>query len=404
MKSLETDKELTDLIVKTLEVHEEHYVLGSWENFVKMRARRRRLIFWITSTGIAAAFLAGWMGFRILFPEVNTPAVNVARNTTTAVAGDEKPLAADSHKGNEVVKQDAGVNMETVRPVNVFKAEGLSEYNRKDEPLAGEVLQRENSGLGSISGLSFSYTIRQDASLRNNRDNPVPENHGDKFVSLKDTTEFIPYDEPLTHEKKFRFGINVSPGVTSTSTAASYNYAGGVNADIVLAHNLSISTGLQVEHQSVITKSTDGPSWVPQAQSRALLTALDLPVNIMWKFISKKTSSYYIASGVSSVAWLGEKYVNTTYTQKMNTVVNMVGGTPNVSYQLENVSNTSKRSETPLSTFDFAGRVNIIFGYEQNMSSNLRLHVEPYLKIPLSGQAAENLKYTISGITCKISF
>ena len=79
-------------------------------------------------------------------------------------------------------------------------------------------------------------------------------------------------------------------------------------------------------------------------------------------------------------------------------------GVENVTYQLENVKTTEQTTEEPLNTFDFASRVNIIFGFEQHLSSKLFLHVEPYLKIPISEQATQNIKYTTGGITCKISF
>jgi hypothetical protein len=84
--------------------------------------------------------------------------------------------------------------------------------------------------------------------------------------------------------------------------------------------------------------------------------------------------------------------------------VEMNDGVPNVAYQLENVKSVEQETEAPLSTFDFAGRINIIFGFEQHLSSRVFLHLEPYIKIPVSELATQNLKFTTSGITCKISF
>jgi hypothetical protein len=154
----------------------------------------------------------------------------------------------------------------------------------------------------------------------------------------------------------------------------------------------------------VINESSDNPAWLPPGQTQAELVDLDIPLNITWKFLIRKSTCYYLSGGISSVIYLSENYTTTSYTQKMVQNVEMNGGVPDVNYQLENVKTTEQITEDPLNTFDFAGRINIMFGFEQHLSSRLFLHLEPYLKIPVSDLATENLRYTISGITCKVSF
>jgi len=204
--------------------------------------------------------------------------------------------------------------------------------------------------------------------------------------------------------QKIRFGVSFSPGVASTSTASSFNYSGGINADFDLSRIFRLSTGLQVEHQNVRNESSDNPAWIPSGEMQAELVNLDLPLNLTWKFLIRKSTCYYLSGGISSLIYLSEKYTSTSYTQKMVQTVEMSNGMSNVTYQLENVKTIEQEAEAPLSTVDFAGRINIIFGLEQHLSSRLFLHLEPYIKIPVSELATENLKYTISGITCKISF
>jgi hypothetical protein len=82
----------------------------------------------------------------------------------------------------------------------------------------------------------------------------------------------------------------------------------------------------------------------------------------------------------------------------------MLDGVPNVVYQLENVKSVKQTTEAPLSSFDFAGRINITFGIEQPLFSKLTLYFEPFIKIPVSDLATQNLRFTTSGIMCKISF
>ena len=171
-----------------------------------------------------------------------------------------------------------------------------------------------------------------------------------------------------------------------------------------MSRRLLISTGLQIEHQDVINKSSDNPAWIPPEKTQAELVDLDLPLNITWKFLIRKSTCYYLSSGISSVIYLSEKYTSTSYSQKIVQTVEMDGGVPNVTYQLENVKTTEQKTEAPFNTFDFAGRINIMLGFEQHLSSRLFLHLEPYIKIPVSQLATENLRFTTRGITCKISF
>ena len=252
-------------------------------------------------------------------------------------------------------------------------------------------LSSPGSTFGKVSSLSEMH--RSDTS-------------GNKTAYRQAEVKITPENDLLNNKpsQKLRFGVNFSPGVTSTNTASSFTYSGGINADFDLSRSFRLSTGLQVEHQNVISESSDNPAWIPSGQTQAELVDLDLPLNLTWKFLIRKSTCYYLSGGISSVIYLSEKYTSTSYTQKMVQTVEMQDGVSNVAYQLENVKTTEQNTEAPLNTFDFAGRINIMFGFEQHLSSRVFLHLEPYIKIPVSELATENLRYTTSGITCKISF
>ncbi|MPN31492.1 hypothetical protein SDC9_178966 [bioreactor metagenome] len=140
----------------------------------------------------------------------------------------------------------------------------------------------------------------------------------------------------------------------------------------------------------------------------ANLTNLDIPINITWRFLTKGAGkdryNYYVSGGVSSLAYMGERYVRTTYRQEVREEVNMLATGAKMTYQLENFATTSENKEEPLNAFNVAGRINLIFGVERKLTKDLNLHIEPYVKIPLSGLGSENMKFMTSGVTCKISF
>ncbi|MCK9303996.1 MAG: hypothetical protein M0P27_01190, partial [Bacteroidales bacterium] len=110
--------------------------------------------------------------------------------------------------------------------------------------------------------------------------------------------------------------------------------------------------------------------------------------------------------GISSVAYLSEKYTTTTYSQELREFALTAGAGPEEDkiYRLEQVEATSTRSVPKPDDMNIAGRINLSIGFKREITPNLTLHIEPYLKIPVTGLATEKLRFTTSGVTCKISF
>lgn len=429
MKKSETDRELIDLIKDTLDNHEEKYILGSWENFVRRKRRRKRLILWAACTGIAASVLIGWIGFRAITSGLSGSNGDRLKQEVSTL---EAPVEKDTVREHIVLRQVPGVTTENKNTKSSSKssagqsamssnnnyqtsADGLNTTDLTNPIAANRYISDTNKYQeeGRISNL-FPDTVKPGVSVPGyiaDLSDPVteiqiPDTSVDKPIGrqpdINITTENYLSDK--TRSQKFRFGINFSPGVTSTSTSSSINYSGGINADYALSGKFQLSTGLQIEHQNVIQENSGNPAWIPSGQTQASLVDIDLPLNLTWKFLVRKSACYYIAGGISSVIYLSEKYTNTSYTQKMVPNVVMTEGEPIVTYQLENVKTIEQNTEAPLNTFDFAGRVNIILGFEHHLSSDIFLHFEPFIKIPISELATQNLRFTTSGITCKISF
>jgi hypothetical protein len=429
MENSETDRELFDLIKKTLDNYEELYILGSWENFIKKRKRRKKLILWFTVTGIAASLLLGWFGYRFIFPgsisNKNVFNQQVISNLTT-------PTIKDTLKDQIHIRQAPVIQAKDNNKYRISHNQGLQP---KSEPLNKiqttkqirdttdilSIAEVNASELNPIINLSEKTITNQTPDTVNTslqlQDVSVEDvrylsalNKSDSSINNPDykKEEIIATPEKNLSDKrrsqKIRIGVNISPGITSTNTGSSFNYSGGINADFDFSSSLRFSTGIQIERQNVINKNSDNPAWIPPGNTQSELVDLDVPLNITWKFLIKKSTCYYLSSGISSVVYLSEKYTNTSYTQKMVQATEMVDGVPNLVYQLENVKSVEQTTEAPLSTFDFAGRINITLGIQQPLSSKLFLHFEPFIKIPVSDLATQNLRFTTSGIMCKISF
>lgn len=429
MKNLGTDKELIDLIKDSLDNHEENYVLGSWERFNRRRKRRRRRIFWLAGTGIAACLLIGWFGFRAIQsgPSSLINNINEQKISNLEIFSTEKNKTGPSlNEKNPVIKA----------PVKNAPLSGSSKTGKG----TADSKQRENNRLNILNrpdntspvtagrntpehAFSPSEFLKEDLSAYinpydTNRSRrlirPVKSFTGnidadvrDKDLTGRNSENIVIAENDLPDKRQFdklRIGFNLSPGMTSANSLSAFSFSGGINAEYAISGKFLISASLQVERQKVTSESTENPAWLPPEEIRADLIDIDLPVNIKWKFFKKKSDSYYLAGGISSVVYLMERYNNTSYTQKMVPTMEMGAEGPSVQYKLENVKTTEIKTEAPFSTFDFAGRVNIIFGVERLISTGLFLHLEPYVKIPVSGLASQNLKFTTSGLACRISF
>lgn len=405
---METENEVIDIIKKKLENYEEEYVSGAWENFASKQKKKKRIILLKWGTGIAASLLLGWLTFHyiMLNNTINTPErkittieknINIENEKSTAIINNNNTL--DS-AGRSLKTKSTSSDLKSFAETPVIISEskdGFNINNYVDSPdsnrnISDAAVLTESSGKITDT-LKLAYeTNKEEDSLKSNLA-MYPED----FYSEDENK----HDESV-EKRKIRFGISLSPGVNFTETSSSLSFSGGLNTSFRLYRNFELSTGILLEQQSVknYTKNPD----VPSDKSRASLLNFDLPINVTWKFFSNRSKSYYISSGISSLAYLNENYENTTYTQEIREVFTMSGGQESIGYELVTVESNTRNTVPSFQTFDIAGRLNIILGLEQHLTNKIRLHVEPYLRIPVTEMAAENLKFTTSGITCKISF
>jgi len=407
--------------------HEEEYVEGAWENFDAMR-RRKKLIYRLSATGVAAALVLGFLGISVLSqPDSSLPMV--ADNVEQPAMVVEQP-AVNAEQPSVDAEQPVVKKEITLKDVIAQKvtSRGVVAQNVVAKNVAIQNVEPQNVAVQNI--------VNQDVVTRNVAEQKVETQNiatqtestqTAKENNTKDSVILLPaqrynfdegrkLNERKQVEKRIRLGVNLSPGVNSTASSSTFNYAGGVNVEIKLAKNLQLSTGVQLEHQDVENRSSvrsmSQPAmeagavvtYLPPSHISASITNLDIPLNIKWNFINTRSTGYYVAAGVSSLAYLRESYKTTTYRQELREKTLTEGTEKITTFGLENVptitTNTVSQSRTP----DIAGRFNLIFGIEQRISPTLRLHVEPFMKIPLTGLATENLMFTTGGVTFKVSF
>lgn len=426
-KENEIDKQIADKLRRKLNsIPEQEYVAGSWENFKAVSAansailRRARTIrfYRYSAIGVAAILLVGLFLFisdNLSKTAIITP-IAVVENPFQDIESlelviDTPVLAVETPALDKSIKSISSKVLlanqrERARSANNKRIT----QTRKEVLQASESAQAINSVQLSESAQAKESSANKESEAfknsANKEGNALANNHKEALIS-SNNNQIFQNDSKQLDKKPLRFGVNISPGFNSTSTNSgnSLNYSGGVTMDISIAKNLQISTGVQIEHNNVGAESQVRTMGVEPGHIDAVLTNLDIPLNITWHFFSDKNTSYYISGGFSSLAYLNEKYTTTSYSHqiKANTVAQS-GDEQLTTYRIENVEIVKTTTISSPNTLDVAGRVNLIFGYEQKLSPKLNLHIEPFIKIPLTGLASENMRFTTGGVTFKVSF
>ena len=424
MKNNKTDSELFASLKQSLENYEEAYVPGAWEGFLRMQKRRKRSLYLRISAAVAACLIIGSIGtgyFIFNQPEpLKTNIVQIAKNQTDTPNPEKIP---DSKAAPSVGSKKSNPNpIALLRIVSINKPDQSNHIRSRQviEPSKLQVASKDSAR--SVSALLAVADLQKPGS--------VP----DTIKNLRDTLtvkemQYEPSGSQTVKEnihvaaaskRKIRFGINLSPGISTTHSASSFNYTGGVSADIPLFANVQLSTGLQLENQTLVNKTqsmsyadassylqlanSSNPKPIPLNQTETRLINLDLPLNITWKFISQKSQSYYVSTGFSSMVYLKQENKITSYSNQLVPISTLVGGQEVKSYDLVSQASVTKDTFTPDQTFNFAGRLNIILGVERRITERISVHLEPYAKIPVAGLETGSLMNTSSGINFKVSF
>ncbi|MFA5849782.1 MAG: outer membrane beta-barrel protein [Bacteroidales bacterium] len=419
-KDNEIGKELSEQIKDTLAGYEEEYVAGAWENFARKQKyilkkeehRRQRVVFLRYAVGLAACLLLGVIVLNMYQKEPSKEGEQLAGTNSSQIAVIENGSKTDPDQigKNEaqqtnlqqIAKQQITNRQTPIKKTAALQTTSLQTTSKQITPQQTTTPQTTAQQIAAQQTTTPQTTTPQTATA--NTPNTPPSTAPQQAIAV-----ITPVNTPADNAdnrtaRKVRFGINVAQGINSTTTSTAFNYSGGVNVDIPLSKTLALSTGMQIENQSVESKSTVSKTAIPSDNRRASLINLDFPLNIKWKFLSRKSGSYYIAGGISSLAYLSEKYTTTSRKQELREVVSFTGNEPTRTYKLENVETTTTNTAGASNQFDIAGRLNISIGFEKQISPTLYLHIEPFMKIPVSGLASENLIFTTSGITFKISF
>jgi hypothetical protein len=409
MDNVEKDNVIIQKARDYLDNRSQPYIEGAWEDFVEFRRKRkRRRICLKYGIGAAACLSALFITFRAFQPEgesfqpdgeTTIPPVITESHISPGTARPDIPLAElyapEKHaatqrylnKGRDFVPTTRGAKIVDV--ADPLEKKDNPQLTKPIDPGSEEELDRNGK-----EEMRTEKTERKDVLKER-----------DKLKEQERENWKDPSGRMLaTSDDKVRIGLNISPTVHSATSNAAFAFSGGITADIKLTRSLFVTTGLLAEHQQFSSCRPNREFMGIDKSFSGDMVSIDIPLNIGWKFTHHPNRNYYIVGGVSSLAYVSENYQSTERWQEVVEHVRESGGEEFVEYEVVTREATSTESAAPFQNFHPFGRLNLMVGVEQKINSGVSFHVEPYLKIPLSGVGDEAIRITTGGVNFKVSF
>jgi hypothetical protein len=422
---------------------------------------KRRLLMWLW-WGSAAAILLVALGIGIWLnsnPSItknkNSVVKNTIKNNTDSVLVNNSHQVQNNNHTNQSklishTTQDSHVNLSSKKPqyiaktadapklkgmqfeVSSNKESGNNNQLQGNKPVANQTgidvalinKDRSSSNPKETTITGINITKQPDSSATNYAaQKPVP---GKVMIPMaknpdKNLLAFLKADESKTQkptvDKRVKFGVYAATYFNyAKGSDNEFNLGAGISSEIKLAGRLRLLTGIAIAQNSLNYSSV-----IPQAANnylaasiaaqsthlfavanptnpvmttstispvlknyQASLIGLDIPVNLKYQFSKTDT---YVSAGVSSGTYINETY---QYLFTYNTTVK--------------TQDNNDKTESSFSTFDFAKTLNLSFGMGYPLGKSNRLIIEPFLKYPLNGLGAQQIRFGASGVNLKFNF
>ncbi|MGY3211276.1 hypothetical protein [Mucilaginibacter sp. HD30] len=445
---MKDEKDLFYEIENVLHAHEDAYVPGAWEGFVKKKKRRPGLVYLRL---VAAASVLLFLGYAAWLFKPSTPVdkeKNQTKNTTKPpyIYPETNP-AHDSLAINQpVVPQKSGSGKATAPSLLTtplppgFPEQNLNRKVVKDA-VAGVTKTDGNQKPVGTTNIAELLKLKTDSTAVANAIN-ASKNTADQFVVIKDVpvvvkaepkryergAQRLNYDsladlnkpKPFAADKKkdkiLSYALMVSPSVGNQKM----NFGTGVEVAYNINKSFSVSSGIAYAYVNAGSNRNALPgdatrnyslqgynaSYASPSQSlsststqsvkdvKLALSGLEIPLSFQYK----TKGGFFVSAGVSAMSVIGN---DLSYNLISNHAVSSSSANG-----LANAISVVTEETTAKSNEKIAGYVGfytLSAGKKINFGRG-KLNFAPFIKIPFSGVSSENIQLMHGGVQLGFGF
>jgi len=260
-----------------------------------------------------------------------------------------------------------------------------------EKVLVADMLQRRKTKGTSLASLVADEEVKTKTAPKQNRKVIIGISAGSYLNYAKgsegsvNTGVGILSDIPLGKKLKLSTGIALAQNSlkfeSKIPTAATADFNTTIASKAKDAQNDIILPGL-------VNQSFINPVSYSLNNYNASLLGLDVPINLKYS-VFKKKNELYLSAGLSSNFYLEENYTYSyQYTAGMRSTTEQ---------------EDDKAGQSKFQNFDFARMLNFSFGFEQPLTRQTQLSFEPFVKYPLGGQGARDIRFGSVGMNLKLN-
>ncbi len=420
------DKKISDRIKYVFDTYEDDTSDAGWKelrkSFPGTEDKRRPLLYWIsTAAAVALLFIGSWLFFNQDTQE------QVITKVTLPVSS--KPLQDQKEDiSDEVIKHDETVTarksadpvsgivhtslLSTETSATRVENETLSVTTTSAAPIVLTVAENRDSTTVLKDPVYAKADIPEKEVVNAPTDDDYIRQQAERLARIKEIPAAKKSD--VKKDNKVSFGVYAGSFVNySDGSKTSMNTGVGLSSEFKITKKLKIATGIALAQNTLkydklspqesadiylsvpvldepqLTNSfiakTSALSYTVNGYNASLL-GLDIPVNIKYMFIENKRELYLVA-GLSSNYFIDEAY---TY--------NYV----NMGARVE--GDAEEQTTTKTSSFDFARMLNFSVGFGYPVGKQSKLSLEPFIKYPLGGLGAQDIRFGSAGLNLKLNF
>lgn len=432
------DKKLAKKIRDSFEANEEPFDPIEWDKFSRsyFGKPRRNITTWLFWAGSVAAslllFALLWNPFQSI-EDSNDLANPLAYNEGKSVdatefktetqepleSGDQKTLVQSSLRTPEKTSEVRSIQTKPAQRTNTSSRdlttqslELIALSKVLDKEMTAET--EKETPLPLAAAEIYSTTPQESASVTPHQTEEAQQKINSWLAEAGSEEDRDPMEDKSKNPLKL--GAFVAPQNISNSTQ-NVNFGAGLMSEISFSKRLRLDVGIGYAKQNLVpeqsfrrgaleadiasserAKASSFAGNYINSTSELSFGQVEIPLNMKYAVLRKKTSDLYLISGLSNMF-----YLNQVKTTTYNSVV-FAANTMSAGVQTLNATSQSESPSTSGGQVDVGQLINLGFGFEQHLKNGTSLSFEPFYKFTLNDQTFVDQRFAIAGINLRMNF